>query len=126
MYTMTNVLCSMRRLLLYSCHQTCHLVHVRAAPAWMEHTAASSDIPAVDRRELLSTAAGLGAAAALLPLLVADHAAAAASCDLTGSPSGLQYCDVKVTMLGPCYDIFLFTFQAWHAILLLIQLQQCA
>eukprot|EP00775_Hariotina_reticulata_P006694 gene6694-6917_t len=62
----------------------------------MVHAAASSDTPAVDRRELLSTAAGLGAAAALLPLLVADHAAAAASCELTGSPSGLQYCDVKV------------------------------
>jgi hypothetical protein len=80
-----------------SCRQTSPRVHVRVSSSpGAGSTGGPSDIPAVDRRQLLCTTAGLAAASALLPLLVADNAAAAASCDLAGSPSGLQFCDTKV------------------------------
>jgi FKBP-type peptidyl-prolyl cis-trans isomerase len=54
--------------------------------------AAAAADGATSRRQLLSAVALLGAAAASPP---AQPAQAAATCDLTSSPSGLQFCDIR-------------------------------
>lgn len=51
--------------------------------------------PDASRRQLLGSVALLGAAAATASLSAAQPAQAAATCELTSSPSGLQFCDTQ-------------------------------
>lgn len=67
-----------------------------AAAAAAADDDSSTPAASLSRRELLASS-GTASLATLTMQLAAAGAASAAACDFTATPSGLQFCDVKVT-----------------------------
>lgn len=72
----------------------CTPVHAQCCQQQPQHPVTIA-APDASRRQLLGSFALLGAAAATASLSAAQPAQAAATCELTSSPSGLQFCDTQ-------------------------------